>query len=292
MLDLVRWMRSYNQDPGHARKVKFYGIDMQSPERAFAVARTYLAGRSDKDRVWAEKELSPPAEKNYASASLGLPEAYLGLAEKMSIRFKEMAGHRHEEEAFQVAERCVEVLRQGCRLALAGTMAGAVRDSYMAENVLWILAHEGPDSKAVLSAHNGHVSFAPEALDGAASLGAHLRRKLGRRLVVCGFAFNEGDYLAHGATGLKAFHAGKAQPGSLDHGLAKCGLTEYALDLRATNERPLPAWFGQRRPARSIGAVSWGCQAFSYQILVPADHFDILVFQRTIHPSSLLLEGL
>ena len=31
VLALIEWMRSYNEDPSHASKVKFYGFDMQTP---------------------------------------------------------------------------------------------------------------------------------------------------------------------------------------------------------------------------------------------------------------------
>jgi erythromycin esterase-like protein len=39
VLDLVRWMRRYNEDPRHRHKLHFYGFDMQiCPEPAQALA--------------------------------------------------------------------------------------------------------------------------------------------------------------------------------------------------------------------------------------------------------------
>ena len=64
----------------------------------------------------------------------------------------------------------------------------------MAENVKWILDNEGPMSKIMLWAHNGHVSTFP---DGAGeTMGMTLRRMYGKKMVVCGFSFDHGSFQA------------------------------------------------------------------------------------------------
>src|SRR5439155_20983050 len=65
------------------------------------------------------------------------------------------------------------------------------RDQAMAANVKWILEQEGPESKIMLWAHNGHVSTAP--LGDGESMGAILRKTYGEKMVVCGFSFDQGD---------------------------------------------------------------------------------------------------
>src|ERR1035441_2510606 len=72
--------------------------------------------------------------------------------------------------------------------------AGEVtRDASMAANVKWIL-DQSPDAKIVLWARNGHVNTAS---DGAYSpMGADLRRTYGDQMVVFGFAFNQGSFVA------------------------------------------------------------------------------------------------
>jgi len=42
VLDLIQWMRRWNADPRHTRKVKFYGFDMNGPPRLVTAARDYL----------------------------------------------------------------------------------------------------------------------------------------------------------------------------------------------------------------------------------------------------------
>ena len=29
MLDMIQWMRAYNENPGHTQKISFFGFDMQ-----------------------------------------------------------------------------------------------------------------------------------------------------------------------------------------------------------------------------------------------------------------------
>ena len=52
---MIEWMRSYNANTNHARKVRFYGFDMQSPARAARAVHEYLQ-RVDPD---AAKTLGP-----------------------------------------------------------------------------------------------------------------------------------------------------------------------------------------------------------------------------------------
>ncbi len=43
VLDMIRWMRNYNVNPHHEKKVKFYGFDAQVPTRAARVALDFVS---------------------------------------------------------------------------------------------------------------------------------------------------------------------------------------------------------------------------------------------------------
>src|SRR5438046_9086122 len=89
------------------------------------------------------------------------------------------------------------------------------RNQAMAANVEWILDQEGPESKIMLWAHNGHVSTAP--LGDGESMGAILRKTYGEKMVVCGFSFDQGAFQAlQRGKGLQKFTAGPAMRGSRD----------------------------------------------------------------------------
>jgi erythromycin esterase len=72
VLEMIRWMRSYNADPRHEKKVKFYGFDMQSPTRAAKVALAYLH----------EVDPEPPADVVQALAPVANPFLAQSLRER------------------------------------------------------------------------------------------------------------------------------------------------------------------------------------------------------------------
>ena len=56
ILDMIKWMRRYNADSLHTKKVKFYGFDMQSPSLAVKVT---LQNLQKIDKIQAEKFEKP-----------------------------------------------------------------------------------------------------------------------------------------------------------------------------------------------------------------------------------------
>src|SRR5262249_1143950 len=72
VLEMIRWMRNYNLDPRHEKKVKFYGFDAQAPVRAARVALAYLS-RVDAELPAGTKEaLSPLANPFLARSYVAL----------------------------------------------------------------------------------------------------------------------------------------------------------------------------------------------------------------------------
>lgn len=152
------------------------------------------------------------------------------------------------------------------------------RDQSMAENVKWIL-DQNPDAKIVLWAHNGHVSTAD--LVGYKPMGASLRETFGDKMVVFGFAFNQGSFQAiEPGKSLHDFTVLPAPDNSFDATLAATGIPLFALDLRkAPANSPVATWLSQPHKSRSIGAV------FSYETenqylfdLTATKSFDAVLF--------------
>jgi erythromycin esterase len=64
------------------------------------------------------------------------------------------------------------------------------RDKFMAENIEWILDHEGKDSKMLIWAHNRHISKHDMWM------GRYLKKKYGDEYYAIGFDFNKGTFKA------------------------------------------------------------------------------------------------
>jgi erythromycin esterase-like protein len=208
---------------------------------------------------------------------------------QLASAWKEIVGHMEASRASYAkkgaAPRDAEWAVQNARVVLQGVemRAGEVsRDRSMADNVKWILDNN-PGAKIVLWAHNGHVAAGGSR--GYEPMGASLRETYGDRMVVFGFAFNEGSFQAvempfPSKRGLREFTVGPAPEGSLDAALAAAGLRIAAVDLRGLpKEGPVARWFGEPRVTRSIGA-GYGDQfaANFLDMQVAPKNYDAILF--------------
>jgi erythromycin esterase len=260
VLALIEWMRRYNADPKHTRKVKFYGFDMQAPPRAARVALAYLQEVDPEAAASVRGALT--AYTNPYTVSLHLRRSADENTAAVAAAGQLLAAFDEGKDAYsrQTGERAWSIARQHARILLQGVEMLTtdppypdqiwIRDRSMAENVEWILEHEGPESKIVLWAHNGHVADDPRWM------GSHLRRRFGAEMAIFGFSFNRGEFQAvEWGKGLRVFEVGAAPEGSLDAQLAAAGLQIAAVDLRALPDSGRVArWFAEPRLTRSIGA--------------------------------------
>lgn len=183
---------------------------------------------------------------------------------KLSSTWREVVSHLEASRGAYVkkgaAARDIEWAIQNARVVLQSFQMRTnevSRDQSMADNVKWILDNN-PEAKIVLWAHNGHVTT--ESSHGYEPMGAALRKMFGDRMVVFGFAFNQGSFQAMempfpSKRGLRNFTVEPAPEGSLDAMLAATRLPVAVFDLRRLpRQGPVARWFGEPRATRSIGA--------------------------------------
>ena len=292
VLDLIRWMRQYNLSPAHARKVKFYGFDMQFVGRAAEVVQAYLkatdpdyAARTASALDLLRRIQSLPDRHEMEIAWSGMDAT---VTEALERRFKEREQDyvsRTGRQEWHRAWRHARILSQGVRL-FSGVRVGEnkprnLRDRFMAENIQWVGADEGPETRMMVWAHNGHVSL------GAGNfwkpMGQTLKESVGSRLVVFGFAFGHGSFQAIDRTldsqskdKLRTFTVGPPPEGSLDATLAAVKIPLFVLDLRRAQGR-VGRWMHSDHPTRNEGAVFVGPLSMLSPV-VPAERYDALVF--------------
>jgi erythromycin esterase len=295
VLDMIRWMRNYNADPHHEKKVKFYGFDAQVPTRAARVTLDYVSKVDTKLPAGTKEALSALANPFHAKsydplgpdkrqAATDAVRHVLDILDRRKEQFMERTGAGE----WAIARQHAQVLAQALALRNPRDMlAGArARDRAMADNIRWILQHEGPGAKMVVWAHNGHVATA--ATEGLEWMGHHLREMFGPDLVVFGFAFNQGSFQAvqmpFGSGRLRPFQVKGAPEGSLDAMVAASGLSLAAIDLRAIPKNgPVKAWFDEPRATRTIGAGynEQATEGFWAQSSVPQLYDALLFVERT-----------
>lgn len=280
VLDMIRWMRAYNTDPHHLRKVKFYGFDMQVSHVAVLNVDSYLQKVDPEGYKLALSILDPlrhPAEEqNYRN----MPERFrhdtaqgIQILLERFARMKDMYVAASSSEQWIIAQHNLEIVQQAEELQSTGPW---VRDHFMAANVKWILDNEGPSSRILLWAHNGHVSTLPFG----EPMGMQLRKMYGKDMVVCGFSFDQGAFQAKDTKReLHQFTVGPSIPGSLDAALSGTGLPLFAIDLRSLPQVGVVAeWFNTPQLMRTIGATYDESFPNRYFAHINPHAFDLIFF--------------
>jgi erythromycin esterase len=288
VLDMVLWMRHYNEDPAHGSKVKFFGFDMQyamqgangaldylrrvdsETAKAFASATETLRGRGDVE-IW-EAGLSDDQRRQIAATAAEF-------LQRFDSR-KQQYVARSSEAEWNGARQQMTIVRQAATIT-----SGADRDRFMAEDAKWILDQEPVGTKMMLWAHNGHAQTSPGP-DGQPKMGMHLRRMYGDAIVTLGFAFNQGEFRSFGieTKRLQSFTLRPAPVGSLDASLAAAGLPLFLVDLRrAPKTGVVGEWLAQQHGSREIGGTYNPEVESTYQApLRITQAFDLLLFvERT-----------
>jgi erythromycin esterase len=292
--DLLRWMRRYNQDPSHPRKVKFLGFDMQDPGPPEAHVREYLR---KVDAGWEEKASQVFAvlggygeNPAYEQSAPEVKQRTRARLDELLQRFdgqKDEYIRRSSREAWALARHDMALVKQAeLKIGDQGDAGRAARDRAMAENAKWLLDQEPAGAKIMLWAHNAHV-----ASDGSQHepMGGHLRRMYGPEFVNMGFIFGKGSFRAFDMTNNReaAFTLEDPPAGSVDATLAAIGLPLFAADLRNLPPGPVANWFGGERRSRQIGGgYSTATPGVWIQPMRPARAFDFLIFIARTTPSG------
>ncbi|HET7460774.1 MAG TPA: erythromycin esterase family protein [Longimicrobium sp.] len=298
VLDMIEWMRAYNADPSHPRKVSFVGVDTQFPTMAMDTVVEYLlradttAARVAGERYACLRPYSNDAHGGHSEVYRLATDAYKAdcRARVQQVHDDLVANGARLQAATSPAEYTFAV--QAARVAMQGEEViserdNTARDRYMAENAGWWLERNGADAKMLLWAHNAHVSTQPDWM------GSHLRARYGQQMRVFGFRFYQGSFTAVNLEGgpFGTYSFGPAPAGTSEDYLHSAGLPRFILDLHANAGAPGAAFLHAPRLVREVGCcVRPSNPSFGYQQIVLADAYDALIYfenttaSRTLAP--------
>lgn len=286
VLELIEWMRWWNAH--HETKVVFFGFDMQFPTESALRLLDYLDAVAPELIEAYRIPLEPLTSDFAANLFPTLPEsrrcATFACLDDLSNAFSEREDAwvaRAGEAAYRIARLHADVLRQ-CAQLRTNPDDFNIRERAMADNVRTFLQIQGPNAKAVLWAHNGHVGRRTYGRHNVRSMGDHLNEYFDHAYLPVGFAFHQGSFQARRQSDFRLVdHAVSPAPGgSLDAALAAVGLPAFALDLRRIEYgESLADWLSTQPATRQIGAVYSEQEAGNYfETRDPRIAFDILVF--------------
>ncbi len=269
--ELVEWMRHYNADPAHQRKLQFYGFDSptdvttDSPRQTLHVALDYLSERDETLGQEYRKRIDPllgqdSAWENPAAAldptqAIGRsPEATAlrieteELIAELCVRRPELVAKSDESryrEAIHYAVGARQLLHYHATLAQTSAKRQAIllgiRGAMMAENLAYIVSREQGRGNVLIFAHNSHLKRGKVQWQWGKEtviwwpVGSHLHELFGRRYAVIGSAVGSSP-----ANGI---------------GQPEAGTLEARLTSAPGPVRFIPTHQGQGLPGEEIAAL-------------------------------------
>lgn len=315
VIDMIEWMRKYNQSVTEEKKVKFTGIDIQHNIKGGGIDRVkayiqkvdsirFLEMKTRLDSIESYLNLTRYLSDSSESSTNVMKRDSVISAYKNFLSFFTMSKgiyvQKSSEEEYETALDYCRILVQYIDHYLMSTKDSRKqerewRDYYMASNFFNMVAHEKPGTKFVIWAHNVHVSHNAEGYVnwGSKPIGSYLKEASGDKYYAFGFAFNKGSFQAIEVDslgklkGLQEFTVKPAEKKSLDWYLAQTNQPMYIFNFR---DNTLPDYMihflDEQHDTHTFGARAYRpyIDLIYYGVTLSAD-FDGIIFINETHRS-------
>ena len=273
VLELIQWMRQYNMSQPRGRKVKFYGCDCQSIAKGPDVILGYLERVAPHKSDEASLILGGLATLKILPQTLGKSDGSEDGADTRAradivTKLYELLGYLSQNRTPFVRRTSpeeLELVLQHLRVCVqyASTLTlirdpiqmNNSRDLAMAENIEYIITALEPGAKAVVWAHNMHVTTIP-AVKGSVTMGEHLRMAFGKGYYTLGLTFNQGWFQALDGREIELrigeFSLPPARAGSAEWHLAQAGLGDSYVDFRQHKHEAVQKWLDEMTGGRRL----------------------------------------
>jgi protein-L-isoaspartate(D-aspartate) O-methyltransferase len=270
--DFVSWLRKHNGTVEKGKRVAFHGLDLYSLYDSIRSVLNYLeevdpgSARVARERYGC---LTPwqrdPATYGHAALTGSYPTCEADVVHTLTdLLAKRRAYAEHDGERFLDAAqnaRLVANAERYYRIMYYGSRASwNLRDTHMFETLKNLLAFHGPDSKAVVWAHNSHVGNAAAtemAARGEHNIGQLCRKEFGDQAYLIGFGTHGGTVAAASEWGglMEVKNVQPALPNSYEQLCHATGLARFMLGLRGRGDLCGPKGLGKERLERAIGVI-------------------------------------
>ncbi len=300
---LVEWMRRYN-DARPARPLRIVGYDMQDHQLP-ADSLLALARRVDPDFADRVRALSADYRAQASFALPQLPDSVRSVRQlQTDTLWREVASRRaawlarartvRDSQAIAWGVQNANLLRQAAYMGR--TLSSPDRDSLMAADLDWALRTLYPGERAVVWAHDVHVSHGGDrarSFNAGAQMGAHLKHSYGHAYRAFSLVTARGSYSATRSFSDHAIIAARAFPapaGSVEALLAAIprprGSLGVLTDLRVPEDDPSGRWLWQPLLIRHVGYAAYD-YTFDLRAVMPLE-FDGVVLVESTEPSRML----
>jgi len=271
--ELVIWMRAFNEGREPAQRAGFHGLDMYNLRGSIAAVLEYL-DKVDPEAASAARErygcLTPwqkdPATYGRAVLTRGYDKCEAEVTRQLHEllqRRLEYAGHDGDDflDAAQNARLVAAAERYYRVMYYGGAESWNLRDTHMFETLEHLLEARGPQSKAIVWAHNSHIGDARYTEMGQArdelNIGQLCRQRFGDDAALVGFGTHAGTVAAatdwDGDMEIKQVRPSRHD--SIERLCHDSGVPRFLLDLREGHHDALRRRLAKPRLERFIGVI-------------------------------------
>jgi erythromycin esterase-like protein len=272
VMEFADWLRAHNEVLSPDRRASFHGLDVYSLGASMAAVLDYLERVDPKAARIARRRyacLTPWHEDpaGYGRAVLhGArdPCEHEVVAQLTELLVNRLSYMREDGEAFFDAAQNARIVRaaeQYYRVMYHGSRESwNLRDRHMFDTLQALLASRGPDSKAVVWAHNSHIGNAAATAmgwQGEFNIGELCHVAYGDDAVLIGFGTDRGTVAAatdwDGPMEVKIVRP--ARPDSYEYAFRKTGIARSLTSWRGPSGQQLADTLRESMLERAIGVI-------------------------------------
>jgi erythromycin esterase len=193
--ELVRWMRSYNDDPKRARKIEFYGVDVSGGdddmELPLRVALDYLGARDVGKAAAFRARVADLLPRMHLNRQAEAPNQYPDLTQAERDRLTGAIADIVAEFEVHETQWSTATSKRDYAVAYRAAVAARQVDSYLrwvpvgwkpkdgyagifptvasadrtkADNLDWVLGQLGRGARVLVFMHRGHLMYTPSTI--------------------------------------------------------------------------------------------------------------------------------
>lgn len=294
----AEWLRAHNMRRPQERKAGFYGLDVYSLWDSIRAVTEYL-DRTDPSLAAEAKRayacFDPYYEdpQDYARATALVPTScaneVVSVLRALRAHPVETKGGDGDREAYFDAEQNALTAKNAelyyRTMVRGGAASWNVRDHHMVETLERLVAHHGPEAKAIVWEHNTHIGdarFTDMAAHGMVNVGQIVRERHGEEgVVLVGFGTQRGTVMAAHEWGepMQRMRVPEARSGCFEDACHHAGRGDFLLVFDGGDDGGIPG-LGAPWDHRAIGVVynprqeRWG----NYVPTMVAGRYDAFLY--------------